>query len=820
MVTTPDEQQLNKDIDRRARNAFYIGLLITIVSGLTVIGTYVLQATSGENYYVWVTAVGIVGGVISMILARLKKSFAAAMLLVSSIFIIAFLYIIFVDSIGTMLTIIITIVSLGITVQLVPSNKLSSSIIIVVLIGASLMMLDQFWLSPRNAPPPFSENIIVVAGIITILVLAFVVIRQYPTYSLRGKLIGATLAVALLAVAVVAFGVNIFTTQAITTEVGDNLNTLTESQALVIGEYLTGKVNSLETLASNNIIIQAARAKNESYDDSDDPPSRQIAIASGQWAGTTVEDEIVKAVLENDAAAELIRFQQLFPDNVQLLVTDKYGGQIAATQRTRDYFKGDEAWWQETYIDGLGSVYIGEPIYDSANRTYSITIGVPIHSKTESGSGEISGVVQAIISLGTLRDILLNSRFGETGVLEIFLEGDRHLVVDEEGEITIMNSPLNQEAIEYVKSPEQLFIITEFDGASHFLSSAVMNTLTNAPAVDHLQWLVMSTQQSDEILAPVDQQRRINTILGMIVVISAGAVAAIVGQRISKPISNLTKVAQEVTAGNLDIQAPIETQDEIGVLANSFNDMTSQLRDSISTLEQRVQNRTQALATTVEVGRQLSTILDEDELITAVVNQVRESFNYYQTQIYLMTDDGKALVMAGATGQAGQQMLANKHAIKVGNGLVGRAAEINQTMLVSNVLFDKTWLPNPLLPDTKAETAVPIAIGDEILGVLDVQQNIINGLQQEDADLLQSVANQVAVALRNARLYKSTQQRARNEALLRSINQKISSTPDMETAMKVAIRELGQATGSSATSIRLSTNKSENGHQRDISENA
>lgn len=148
-------------------------------------------------------------------------------------------------------------------------------------------------------------------------------------------------------------------------------------------------------------------------------------------------------------------------------------------------------------------------------------------------------------------------------------------------------------------------------------------------------------------------------------------------------------------------------------------------------------------------------------------------------------------------------MIADRHQLQIGTGLVGRAAETNIVIVVPDTSQEEGWLSNPLLPDTKSETAVPIAIGEEILGVLDVQHNIVNGLQQEDADLLRSVANQVAVALRNARLYKQTQQQAQHETILRSINQKITSTTDMETAMKVAIREIGAALGTKQTIVRL-----------------
>jgi GAF domain-containing protein len=142
---------------------------------------------------------------------------------------------------------------------------------------------------------------------------------------------------------------------------------------------------------------------------------------------------------------------------------------------------------------------------------------------------------------------------------------------------------------------------------------------------------------------------------------------------------------------------------------------------------------------------------------------------------------------------------------------VGQAAETNHVVLVPDVSRADGWLANPLLSETKAEIAVPIAIGEQVLGVLDVQHNVVNALQQEDADLLLSVANQVAIALQNARRYEEAQKQAAQVARMNTIAQKIQATTSVESALQVAVRELGQAASSNWTSVRLLADEPENG---------
>jgi putative methionine-R-sulfoxide reductase with GAF domain len=261
----------------------------------------------------------------------------------------------------------------------------------------------------------------------------------------------------------------------------------------------------------------------------------------------------------------------------------------------------------------------------------------------------------------------------------------------------------------------------------------------------------------------VASQRQLMTNLAFIFIaltlLGVASVAWFVWKSVAAPIGNLTSVVEQIMGGDHSQQADVTTTDEIGQLARGFNSMTTNLRSLITGLERR----SRALEANGEVSRSLSTILDRQELVFEVVHQVQSVFNYYHAHIYLVDETAQNLIMVGGTGEAGQTMLNRKHSIPMGRGLVGRAAQTKSVVLVPDVSIESGWLPNPLLADTKSEIAVPIIISDEILGVLDVQENKVRGLDEDDASLLRSLANQVAVALTNASLFEQTVQ-AKDEA--------------------------------------------------------
>jgi GAF domain-containing protein len=247
----------------------------------------------------------------------------------------------------------------------------------------------------------------------------------------------------------------------------------------------------------------------------------------------------------------------------------------------------------------------------------------------------------------------------------------------------------------------------------------------------------------------------------------------------------------------------VENQDEVGALAVAFNDMAVQLQSILLDLELRVEERNRVIALSANVNRRLSTIWDTDQLVSEVVGLLQFACGYSYVQIYLIDEKMGNLLMVGGSGETGKLLLESGYQLGKGMGLVGRAAETGMAVLASDVRNDPGYLPNPLLPDTKAEITVPIIRGEQVIGVLDVQHNKVDGLGELDLYALQSITNQLATALENARQFVQAQRRAEQEAFLSDTVQQIQSTQSVSKALHVVVCKLSE-TFALRTHARLS----------------
>lgn len=192
-----------------------------------------------------------------------------------------------------------------------------------------------------------------------------------------------------------------------------------------------------------------------------------------------------------------------------------------------------------------------------------------------------------------------------------------------------------------------------------------------------------------------------------------------------------------------------------------------ELEELSTSLEQRVEERTKALSTVAEVGARASTILETDKLLQSIVDLSKERFGFYHAHIYLLNEAGNLLILASGAGEVGRQMVAEGRTIPLDReqSLVARAARQKKGVTVNDVTAAPDFLPNPLLPSTRSELAVPMIVGEQVIGVFDVQSEVVGRFTDADISIQTTLASQIASAMQNARLYtqaETTRQEAQS----------------------------------------------------------
>ncbi len=324
-------------------------------------------------------------------------------------------------------------------------------------------------------------------------------------------------------------------------------------------------------------------------------------------------------------------------------------------------------------------------------------------------------------------------------------------------------------------------------------------------------WAVITEIEETEAFAPINQLA--NT-LGLLVGLAAliiGAIAVFFGARFAlnfvEPILTLTNTATRVAEGDFSLRFELDSQDEIGTLTKTFNTMTAQLEETLGGLEERIASRTKDLETVANISTVTATIRSSEEMLTNMVQLTQRGFDLYHAHVFTFNPETDQLdIVACAYNDDEHEGTHGTTSIPIGQqqSLVAIAARTRQPIIVNDVLNEPGWLPNAELPDTRSELAVPMLVGDELLGVLDVQSEKLNAFSEEDANIQMTLASQIATALQNIITYERAQKRAELEALVNVIGQRIQRSNSIEETLQIAIRELGTAIGAKRVNASLS----------------
>lgn len=187
--------------------------------------------------------------------------------------------------------------------------------------------------------------------------------------------------------------------------------------------------------------------------------------------------------------------------------------------------------------------------------------------------------------------------------------------------------------------------------------------------------------------------------------------------------------------------------------------LINQLEDTRGDLESLVELQVTELKAAAQVAREAANIRNLEELLDKTVHMISDKFNFYHAGIFLLDDAEQYAVLQAASSEGGQRMLARHHKLKTGEvGIVGHVADKGEPRIALNVGTDAVYFDNPDLPDTRSEMSLPLKVREKVIGVLDIQSTEANAFTQDDLAIMQTLADQIALAIDNARLLTESQQ--------------------------------------------------------------
>lgn len=278
--------------------------------------------------------------------------------------------------------------------------------------------------------------------------------------------------------------------------------------------------------------------------------------------------------------------------------------------------------------------------------------------------------------------------------------------------------------------------------------------LGRAVWLDDLRIVIVTERSLDEVTQSALTTGLVNIGVAVGAVALAVLISLLFARDISLPLTNLAGTAARIAGGEYMLEAEVEREDEIGILAKAFNSMTAQLRGLIGGLEERVAERTRGLEAVAEVSSATVSELEMERLLPQVVNLVRERFGMYYVGLFIVDDADEFAILRAGTGEAGRAMIEQGWQLPVGGeSMIGQCVATGQPGVRQSGSEGGEHFDNPLLAAARSELALPLRYGRRVIGAMTVQSVQKAAFDPAQIAVYQNLADQVAIAVQNARLF-------------------------------------------------------------------
>ncbi|RJP48854.1 MAG: GAF domain-containing protein [Anaerolineaceae bacterium] len=443
----------------------------------------------------------------------------------------------------------------------------------------------------------------------------------------------------------------------------------------------------------------------------------------------------------------------------ELILLSPVGGKILVS--TEQENEGQYRVSDSYYSQGRLGLYIQKVYTSPQTGKPTLTISAPVYDT----QGNLVGVLAAHLDLERLDSVILQrAGLGETGETYLVDRFNNFISAARFGERELPRG-IHTEGIDAA--------MEGIDGKGEYPNYDGIPVIGVYRSLEEWDVVILTEISQAEAFAPARRLGIAVTLAGLVTALALAFIAYFLANQIARPVLAIRDTALQIASGNLEVKAPVTTQDEIGILAESFNRMTSQLQETLGSLEQRVAERTADLeisrrqsdkrASQLLAVGEISKVINSEQkfesLLALITRLVSDHFGFYHTGIFLLDETEQFAILHAANSEGGRNMLKRGHKLKIGeSGIVGYVAKYGEPRIALDVGLDAVFFDNPDLPATRSEMALPLKLRDEIVGVLDVQSEKPGAFSDEDANILSILADQIAIAIENAKLFTQTQQ--------------------------------------------------------------
>ncbi|MBN1876237.1 MAG: GAF domain-containing protein [Anaerolineae bacterium] len=636
--------------------------------------------------------------------------------------------------------------------------------------------------------------------------------RHYDTWPIFYKIVVGVMIVLLLAVGITTYlnlnALRKAQESVIQARVG-NLAVTTMERLI---NLLLNQVIVVRYIADDETLRDAVKLSSEENSVDSESSISEWRDIEQQWQTATDENGLVKSIVDpqqNVITAQLFRYAMNLPGCVELSVIDRYGILLASTGHTQHYYWAiqDSAattnWWETIYNNGQGALYIGiterfesevvemvVPVYDNLLIT---GIADEHTSVVSSADGNLIGFVHAVVNLTPMMDSLqaiqLNPNEGLVvvdGTGRVFAGRDEQLIGTslDSSWLTILYRNRVSHWHEAMSNDGTRVLLghhflEDIDIDALLFSKVNVSSLTDAAIEQTLQslgWGVFVYLPYRDAYAEVRSDLFGGYLLAFGAVLFAGMGTIFVAGMITRPVIQLADEAQKMAAGSANVLAWVYAPDEIGQVATAFNTLLEEKKELRETLNRRIELREleqakheRDLEATAAVGALVAAASDMAMLAREVVEVIRERFRLYFVGLFLVDEQMDAqskkwAVLHAGTGDPGMALLARDYRVEIGIGAVGLCVEnvarwfVDYAVVREGPEESEAPITNPELPYTRAEVALPLRSRGQILGVIDLHAYHADDFDEETVTILQTIADQIAVAIDGIRLFAERQE--------------------------------------------------------------